>query len=106
MNDSKFNVGDLIAERKQKSSSVENNNSTEQEKNKSIKQQSNKTINMKKDKYIKLQEEADKSDYVGVNARVLRDYRDHWAVEAKRQRTTVSEVIVEALLKRFGEPED
>ena len=106
MSDSKFSVGDLIAEKKQKSSLVENNNHAEQEKKKSTKQQKNKTISMKKDKYIKLQEEADKSDYVGVNARVLRDYRDHWAVEAKKQRTTVSEVIVEALLTKFGEPEE
>lgn len=51
-------------------------------------------------------EEPPKYPYIGVNARVLRDYRDHWAVEAKRQRTSVSEVIVEALLKKFGEPED
>lgn len=106
MNDSKFNVGDLIAEKKQKANPVESNNSTKEEKKQSIKSENNKTINMKKDKYIKLQEAADQSDYVGVNARVLRDYRDHWAVEAKRQRTTVSEVIVEALLKKFGEPED
>lgn len=105
MKDSKFNVGDLIAERKQEASEAENYSSIDEQEDKTTEQQKHKSIKTKKDKYIKLQGQATQSDYVGVNARVLRNYRDHWAVEAKKQRTTVSEVIIEALLKKFGEPE-
>jgi hypothetical protein len=42
---------------------------------------------------------------VNLCIKVPRTLRQHWAAEAKRQGTTMTAVIVEALKARFGEPD-
>jgi len=41
---------------------------------------------------------------VGVTIKIPEDKRIWWNVQAKLQRTTVTDAIIEALDKRFGEP--
>jgi hypothetical protein len=41
---------------------------------------------------------------VNLSIKVLESRRRHWAAEAKRQGVTLTEVICEALSKKFGEP--
>ncbi len=41
---------------------------------------------------------------VNLTVKVPRSRRMHWAAEAKRSGVTLTEVICEALSKRFGEP--
>jgi hypothetical protein len=41
---------------------------------------------------------------VNLSIKVLRLRRQHWAAEAKRQGTTLTAAITEALSARFGEP--
>jgi hypothetical protein len=42
---------------------------------------------------------------VNLSIKVPRSRRQHWAAEAKRQGTTLTAAITEALSTRFGEPE-
>ncbi len=42
---------------------------------------------------------------VNLCVKVPKSLRQHWAAEAKRQGTTMTAVIVEALRARFGEPD-
>jgi hypothetical protein len=42
---------------------------------------------------------------VNLCVKVPKSLRQHWAAEAKRQGTTMTAVIVEALSDRFGKPE-
>lgn len=42
---------------------------------------------------------------VNLCVKVAATRRRHWAAEAKRQGLTMTEVIIEALSKKFGEPE-
>jgi hypothetical protein len=42
---------------------------------------------------------------VNLCVKVPKFLRQHWAAEAKRQGTTMTAVIIEALKVRFGEPE-
>jgi hypothetical protein len=42
---------------------------------------------------------------VNLSIKVPKSRRQHWAAEAKRQGTTLTAAITEALSKRFGEPE-
>ena len=41
---------------------------------------------------------------VNLSVKVPLSLRRHWAAEAKRQGITMTEVIIEALTKKFGEP--
>jgi hypothetical protein len=41
---------------------------------------------------------------VNLSIKVLKVRRQHWAAEAKRQGTTLTAAITEALSQRFGEP--
>lgn len=41
---------------------------------------------------------------VNLSIKVPKSRRQHWAAEAKRQGTTLTAVITEALNARFGEP--
>jgi len=41
---------------------------------------------------------------VNLSIKVAATRRRHWAAEAKRQGTTLTAVITEALSQRFGEP--
>ena len=43
---------------------------------------------------------------VNLCVKVPRSLRQHWAAEAKRSGTSMTEVIVEALSSRFGTPEE
>ena len=45
-----------------------------------------------------------KEEDVNLTVKVPRFRRMHWAAEAKRSGVTLTEVICEALSKRFGEP--
>lgn len=42
---------------------------------------------------------------VNLSIKVPKSRRQHWAAEAKRQGTTLTAAITEALSARFGEPE-
>lgn len=42
---------------------------------------------------------------VNLSIKVPKSRRQHWAAEAKRQGTTLTAAISEALSQRFGEPE-
>jgi hypothetical protein len=41
---------------------------------------------------------------VNLSIKVPKSRRQHWAAEAKRQGTTLTAAITEALSQRFGEP--
>lgn len=41
---------------------------------------------------------------VNLSIKVLKSRRQHWAAEAKRQGTTLTAAITEALSAKFGEP--
>lgn len=43
--------------------------------------------------------------YVNLSIKVPKTRRQHWAAEAKRQGTTLTAAITEALSARFGKPE-
>ena len=49
---------------------------------------------------------ADVETLVTVGAKVPADVAQHWAIEAKRQRTSVSYIISLALIEAFGTPPD
>ena len=48
---------------------------------------------------------ADPKPEVNLSIKVPKYRRQHWAAEAKRQGTTLTAAITEALSERFGEPE-
>ena len=41
---------------------------------------------------------------VNLSIKVPKSRRQHWAAEAKRQGTTLTAAIIEALSQKFGEP--
>lgn len=43
--------------------------------------------------------------HVNLSIKVAVSRRRHWAAEAKRQGTTLTAVIIEALSQKFGEPQ-
>ena len=47
----------------------------------------------------------DSGPEVNLSIKVPKSRRQHWAAEAKRQGTTLTAAITEALSKRFGEPD-
>lgn len=58
-----------------------------------------------KDKNVELQQAINSEPSVNLSIKVAATRRRHWAAEAKRQGTTLTAVITEALSKKFGEPE-
>jgi hypothetical protein len=59
-------------------------------------------------KRAKKQETGESGDFdeeVNLSIKVAKSRRQHWAAEAKRQGTTVTAAVTEALSERFGEPE-
>ena len=44
-------------------------------------------------------------NFVGVTIKIPEEKRIWWNVQAKLQRTTLTDAIIEALDKRFGEPQ-
>ena len=50
-------------------------------------------------------QETDSEPDVNLSIKVAAARRRHWAAEAKRQGTTLTAVITEALSEKFGEPE-
>lgn len=65
--------------------------------------QARKTENQKNRKPETAQETNLEPD-VNLSIKVPRSRRQHWAAEAKRQGTTLTAVITEALSQRFGDP--
>lgn len=59
----------------------------------------------KKSKKQDVGEGAVVGEEVNLSIKVAKSRRQHWAAEAKRQGTTLTAVISEALSERFGEPE-
>jgi hypothetical protein len=49
-------------------------------------------------------ENGDSDEDVNLSIKVAKSRRQHWAAEAKRQGTTVTAAVTEALSQRFGEP--
>lgn len=47
----------------------------------------------------------DFEEEVNLSIKVAKVRRQHWAAEAKRQGTSLTAVIIEALSAKFGEPE-
>lgn len=47
----------------------------------------------------------EKEPEVNLCVKVPKSLRQHWAAEAKRQGTTMTAVIIEALSDRFGKPD-
>ncbi len=47
-----------------------------------------------------------KDEEVNLSIKVPKKRRQHWAAEAKRQGTTITAVVTEALSTRFGEPKE
>ncbi len=47
----------------------------------------------------------EKDEEVNLSIKVSRRRRQHWAAEAKRQGTTLTAIVSEALSSRFGEPQ-
>ena len=45
-------------------------------------------------------------DYTNLTIRVTKQQRLHWLIEAKKQGTSLTAAIVDALNARFGEPAD
>ncbi len=65
--------------------------------------QARKPENQKTSKPDAVQGTDPESD-VNLSIKVPRARRQHWAAEAKRQGTTLTAVITEALSQRFGDP--
>lgn len=53
---------------------------------------------------LALKKAGSQESLVGVTIKIPEDKRIWWNVQAKLQRTTVTDAIIEALDKRFGEP--
>lgn len=49
-------------------------------------------------------EQGEPEEGVNLSIKVPKSRRQHWAAEAKRQGTTLTAAITEALSARFGEP--
>ena len=79
----------------------------EAEKKKTVKQVGKGTGKLASNKSIKLaQKKNDEPEsLVGVTIKIPENKRIWWNVQAKLQRTTVTDAIIEALDKRFGEPQ-
>lgn len=52
-----------------------------------------------------IEQRPDSGPEVNLSIKVPKSRRQHWAAEAKRQGTTLTAAITEALSERFGMPE-
>jgi hypothetical protein len=59
----------------------------------------------KKNRALEVGQESNSEVYVNLSIKVPKARRQHWAAEAKRQGTTLTAAITEALSAKFGEPE-
>jgi predicted HicB family RNase H-like nuclease len=66
----------------------------------------NQNTNMPENQIFGNQESRiEKEPEVNLCVKVPKSLRQHWAAEAKRQGTTMTAVIIEALSDRFGKPD-
>lgn len=63
-------------------------------------------VTSKPDNQITNEPEAKKEKEVNLCVKVPKSLRRHWAAEAKRQGITMTEVMVEALVQKFGKPDN
>lgn len=68
--------------------------------------QTNTQVTSKPDNQITSEPEAKKEKEVNLCVKVPESLRRHWAAEAKRQGITMTEVMVEALIQKFGKPDN
>jgi hypothetical protein len=69
------------------------------------KPENQKTIEPESQKAGKPDDQVGNTEGVNLSVKVSKVRRQHWVAEAKRQGTTLTAVIVEALNSRFGDPE-
>ena len=91
----------IIAEAKK--SEAESVNTEDQKTRKPDLQKKLKVVTEKPAKTAKVAVKPREED-VNLTVKVPKSRRMHWAAEAKRAGVTLTEVICEALSKRFGEP--
>lgn len=72
----------------------------EQDKSKEVKDQNSKAVNTNVGKEVNTEEEKP----VNITIKVPRKSRQYWTSQCKLEGLTMTEVLVEALTKRFGEP--
>lgn len=95
---------------------AKNQNTGKQENQNTGKQESSKTRSPENKKTVKLENQITSKPEkkaiakiedreVNLSIKVSEVRRRHWVVEAKRQGTSLTAVILESLSKRFGEPE-
>lgn len=60
--------------------------------------ESSKSVNTEVSKSV------EKKDIVSLTVKVDRQLRQHWQIEAKKRGTTVSQIVVEALIGELGVP--
>ncbi len=77
--------------------------STEQEGNTAIKQARKKAVKQARKKASKPASKK-ASKVVGITIRVDEELRHHWSIQARMERTTITDAIIECLTKRFGTP--
>ena len=66
----------------------------------------NQNTNLPENQIFGSQEsQIEKEPEVNLCVKVPKSLRQHWAAEAKRQGTTMTSVIIEALSDRFGKPD-
>jgi len=68
--------------------------------------QTNTQVASKPDNQITSESEVKKEKEVNLCVKVPESLRRHWAAEAKRQGVTMTEVMVEALIQKFGKPDN
>ena len=68
---------------------------------------SNKAVNTASNKAVKQYEEstAPEIELAGLTVRVPKHHRVHWLIGAKKQGTSLTAAITEAMNARFGEPD-
>jgi hypothetical protein len=59
----------------------------------------------KKGKSQESEQNTHSEEEVNLSIKVAKVRRQHWAAEAKRQGTSLTAVIIEALSTKFGEPD-
>ena len=72
----------------------------EQDKSKEVKDQNSKAVNTNVGKTVNTEDEKP----VNITIKVPRKSRQYWTSQCKLQGVTMTEVLVEALTERFGDP--
>lgn len=94
------------------SDATQSNKAVNTSNSKAVKPQSKKAVNTVSHKTAKaaqappIEVEEEPEELAAMTVRVFRRHRLHWLISAKKQRTTLTAAITEALNARFGEPED